>query len=213
MSDSLSKLYNIEKREVIVLIVSIILGVIISIVYSVEVKSKNLELQQNVSEEVIRLHIRARSNSAEDQQFKLFVRDEVLNFIQVEKNTTSVEEAEDYINNNIYEIKKFVDDLIKKEGYNYTSTVLLDEEYFSEKQYGNITLPEGVYNSLIINLDEGEGDNWWCVVFPPLCFIDEEDATFEQESYEILSQNLEEDEINYITSKNNKIKMKFKFFN
>jgi stage II sporulation protein R len=126
-----------------------------------------------IPKESIRLRILANSNQIYDQALKLMVRDAIINHI--EKWLGDAEHLEDARNNlhkNLPHIKKLIGTTIKENGYSYNFHVELAEVPFPSKRYGNLTYPSGMYESLRIILGSGKGENWWCVLFPPLCFID-----------------------------------------
>ena len=119
----------------------------------------------------LRIHVRANSNSAADQDIKYKVKDEVVKFITpyaaqcVDKQT-----AEKVIGGILKDIEKVCDRVLKENGFTYTSRASVRAEEFPTRVYGDLTLEHGVYDALIIELGSGTGDNWWCVIYPPLCF-------------------------------------------
>jgi stage II sporulation protein R len=120
--------------------------------------------------EPFRLHILANSNSAEDQQVKLSVRDAVLEATKDGiLNCKNESEAEEYIKNNLGIIMETANETLAENGFGYTATAETGNFHFPEKSYKGVTYPEGDYRALRIILGDGEGDNWWCVMFPPLC--------------------------------------------
>ncbi len=125
---------------------------------------------EDIRNNVIRLHILANSDSSEDQAVKLLVRDAVLNcdekFFSGEINIENVEEI---FNANKERIKDIANEVLDVNGFDYKTQVSMTEEYFSTRTYENFTLPAGRYTALKIVLGNGEGHNWWCVMFPPLC--------------------------------------------
>lgn len=129
--------------------------------------------QQEIAEKLIRFHVIANSDSDEDQALKLKVRDEILKYITPKlQNSKSLDESREIIKNNDNKIKKIALDIIRKNGYNYNVTSTLGQFNFPVKEYGNIVLPEGTYEAYRVVIGSGEGKNWWCVMFPPLCFVD-----------------------------------------
>ncbi|MEG2086141.1 MAG: stage II sporulation protein R, partial [Clostridia bacterium] len=123
-------------------------------------------------ENFIRIHIRAASDSEYDQAVKLRVKDEVVKYLTKEfANIENKDEAVVVIENNIMQLKQLCDRICGYCGAIYNSTIYLKKEPFPTKTYGDKTFPEGVYDALVIELDKGEGANWWCVAYPPLCFI------------------------------------------
>lgn len=128
------------------------------------------EAEGAIYEDTVRLHILANSDTKEDQNLKLMVRDAVL--MQYGKSLSvfeSVEEAQDELNLKLDEIKEFADGKIKEFGYEYKTCVSLTKEWYETREYDGFSLPCGYYNSLRIIIGDGAGQNWWCVMFPPMC--------------------------------------------
>lgn len=119
----------------------------------------------------LRIHVRANSNSAEDQQVKYEVKDEVVKFITpFVKECVDKERAIEVMTGLLPEIEKVCDKALRERGYTYGARAQIRNEKFPTRVYGDLTLDEGVYDALIIELGTGTGDNWWCVIYPPLCF-------------------------------------------
>lgn len=119
----------------------------------------------------LRVHIRANSNSAEDQEVKYKVRDKVVAFLTpVVAECETKEEAIKKIGENLSGASRVADETLKENGYFYGARASIRQEEFPTRVYGQATLAAGVYDALIVELGTGEGDNWWCVVYPPLCF-------------------------------------------
>ena len=126
--------------------------------------------RQNLRKELIRLHVVAASDSAEDQAIKLRVRDAVTESLTDEMaNLTDVNQAKAYLQENLPKIEAIANRVLEEAGCSDVATVSLDVEEFSTRVYDTFTLPAGVYDALRIVIGEGEGQNWWCVVFPALC--------------------------------------------
>lgn len=125
----------------------------------------------NVHTEYLRIHIRADSNEREAQAVKYKVKDAVVEFLTpyIAECDTKIK-AEKTITSLLKEISAVADSVLKREGFDYTATAKINTENFPTRSYGNFTLDEGYYDALIIELGSGKGDNWWCVVYPPLCF-------------------------------------------
>lgn len=133
----------------------------------------NESLQEDVSNKLIRFHVIANSDNEKDQKLKLKVKDNVIRYIQPKlKQCKSIEESRKVLLQNNKNIIQLAKDTIKSEGYEYKVKSTLSRENFPIKTYGNITLPAGNYQAYRIVIGEGKGRNWWCVMFPPLCFID-----------------------------------------
>lgn len=148
-------------------------------------------LQKGIAKQVIRLHIKANSNSTEDQLLKLHVRDAVITDLQNSlKHATSQKSAESIITSKISDIQKTVKQKLAKEGSPYDAKVTLRNQLFPVKQYGDLTFPAGIYRSLCIDIGNAEGHNWWCVLFPSLCFVNETTAKVPAESKKKLKKSL-----------------------
>ncbi len=123
-----------------------------------------------IRSDVIRLHILANSDNAYDQNLKLKVRDAVLKEgADIFSGNTTKTEALKSISVNKDRLKNIAEKTIRENGYSYKATVRLEDEYFETRSYGEITMPAGKYTAVRILIGSGEGKNWWCVMFPPLC--------------------------------------------
>ena len=122
-------------------------------------------------EQVLRLHVLANSNSVFDQSVKLKVKDEVSKYM-AQKGVSSFEDAIYIANAQKDEIIKTANRVLKENGADYTAQVELGEYYFPKRTYNDLTFKEGNYNAVRLKLGKAEGENWWCVMFPPLCLLD-----------------------------------------
>ncbi len=121
--------------------------------------------------EYLRIHIRANSNSSADQEVKYKVKDAVVEaLIPVLSEIETFDQAIEIISNNFSMIENVANQILQSNGFTYSSKAKIANEYFPTRTYENITLEEGYYDALILNLGSGEGDNWWCIVFPAFCF-------------------------------------------
>ena len=125
------------------------------------------------NEEYFRIHIRANSNSATDQNVKYLVKDEVVEYlIPLLSDAKTKDEAEAIMKLNLQNIESVANDVLKANGFSYTSRAYISFEEFPTREYDGLTLEKGFYDALILALGTGEGDNWWCVVYPPFCFLE-----------------------------------------
>ena len=125
----------------------------------------------SVKDQCIRIHVRANSNSSVDQSVKYTVKDEIVEYLTpYVSDTFTFSEAMSVVESRLDSIKKVADGVLKRHGFTYSSRVRLTQENFPARVYNGYTLSEGIYDALIIELGSGVGDNWWCVLFPPLCF-------------------------------------------
>lgn len=132
-------------------------------------KSNNI-IQQNLKSNLIRFHVRANSNSRMDQTYKLKVRDAVIDQISPELSEAKTkEEAFKILKMQKNRIKNTAQEILKKEGVKQKVNVHFVQEKFPEKNYGQYTFPEGIYDAVRIDLGAAKGNNWWCVMFPDLC--------------------------------------------
>ncbi|MBR1983436.1 MAG: stage II sporulation protein R [Clostridia bacterium] len=142
------------------------------IVLGVVAKTNGNLFQTNT--EVLRIHIRADSNQTEDQQVKYKVKDAVVEFLTPKLSDCNTKsKAEETIKSLLSEIETVCDGVLEENGYDYKSKAKINVEEFPTRVYGGLTLENGFYDALIIELGSGSGDNWWCVVYPPLCFTGE----------------------------------------
>lgn len=169
-------------------------------------------VSSDISDSVFRLHVLANSNSNEDQTLKYKVRDNLLNYMNnICKDCTSKEEAINLVSIHQEEFKQVALETIKNEGYSYDVNIEIGNFEFPTKQYGDISLPAGFYDALKVEIGKAEGRNWWCVMFPSLCFVDISSGIVPQESKEELQNALSDEEYSIISdSSNYGIKLKFK---
>ena len=123
-------------------------------------------------EQYLRIHIRANSNSRIDQNIKYTIKDDLVNYLTpLVSQCNSFDEVVDMIGDNINDMENLCDNILTDNGYSYTSKIMINEEYFPTRAYGEYVLESDFYDAIIVNLGEAKGDNWWCVVYPPLCFL------------------------------------------
>lgn len=166
----------------------------------------------DISDSVFRLHVIANSDSNEDQSLKYKVRDNLLKYMNnICSDCSSKQEAIDLVTEHQEEFKQVALDTIKKEGYSYNVKINIGNFEFPTKQYGDISLPAGYYDALRVEIGEAKGRNWWCVMFPSLCFIDVSSGIVPEESKEELQNILSDEEYSIISdNSDNEIKLKFK---
>ena len=169
-------------------------------------------VSNNLSNAVFRLHVIANSDTNEDQSLKLKVRDSLLNYMNnLCSNCSSKEEALSISTIHQEDFQKIAEQTIIDNGYNYSVKININNFYFPTKNYGDISLPAGLYDALRVEIGEAKGQNWWCVMFPSLCFIDISSGIVDDSAKENLEKNLEEESYTLISDKkNSNIKFKFK---
>ena len=172
-------------------------------------------ISSNLSDSVFRLHIIANSDSSADQELKLKVRDKIIEYMNtLTSNSSDKKDVISIVNNHLDSFKEIALNTIKENGYNYDVKIGIDYSEFPTKQYSNVVLPAGEYKALKIIIGEGSGKNWWCVMFPPLCFVDEEKGIIDKDTDDKLREVLTEEEYNLIAQKTsnqtNRVQIKFK---
>ena len=165
----------------------------------------------DIADSVFRLHVIANSDSNADQNLKYTVRDRLLEYMdELCSNCSTKEEAISIAQQNIENFKQIALDTIKNEGFDYSVNVRIGNFEFPTKHYGDISLPAGYYDALRVEIGEAKGQNWWCVMFPPLCFTDVTSGVVPEESKEDLEETLTDEEFS-IVSDNSSFDFKIKF--
>ena len=177
--------------------------------------SKIDAFSDDYKEKLIRFHVLANSDSEEDQSLKLKVRDDVIDYLQPKlKTSKSIKESEKIILEEKSNLINICENTIRENGYNYDVDIDLGYSKFPTKQYSSVVLPAGEYKSLKILIGNGQGKNWWCVMFPPLCFVDEQNNVIDKETDQKLREVLTEEEYELIVEKDNtkvnNLEIKFK---
>jgi stage II sporulation protein R len=199
---------GIVKVIIALIMLLILLAWIVSSRYA---KDVNAGLSQNL----VRLHVIANSDSQEDQALKLQVRDAIIQYMKSElSNSKDIKQTISIINADLSKIEEVSREVIKNNNSSYSVKASLGNYPFPTKTYGDITLPAGDYQALRVVIGKGEGKNWWCVLFPPLCFIDATHGTIPDNVKQELKNSLTDEEYAIITSADNDqdipIKIKFK---
>lgn len=177
----------------------------------VSIHSYASTISQDLSNNFFRLHIIANSNSDEDQELKLKVRDNIINYMNtLTYSGLSKQEAISLTSENLEVFQEIAKNTIKSNGFDYPVSIEIGNFYFPTKFYGNISLPSGYYDALKIQIGKAEGQNWWCSLFPPLCFVDISSGIIDEQSEEDLKNNLSEEEFEIITNDSETIRLKFK---
>ncbi len=154
-------------------------------------------MQKDIAEEILRLHVVANSDTKEDQALKMEVKETIVTYLRgVMGDAKSVGEARAEIKKRLPEIEDIAKEKMQMEGYDYDADATLGECYFPVKVYGDMTFPAGDYEALRVELGESAGKNWWCVMYPTLCFVDSTYQIVPESSKEKLKASLTEEEYN-----------------
>ena len=167
-------------------------------------------LQQQIATQVLRFHIRANSDTVADQQKKLRIKQSLLEWLTpILSENTSKSETIQCIRKNLPDIRKEANRMAAPEPV----TVTLQKEWFPEKTYGTCTFPEGIYDALRVDIGQAKGHNWWCVLYPSLCFADAMEPSMTEEGEEKLQQVLDEDAYDLLLHPQKlKIRFRLEFF-
>lgn len=190
----------------------IVLGLMVGYAYSQSCKINTFS--NDYKENLIRFHVLANSDSEEDQALKLKVRDKVISYLKPKlEDSESISQSEKIILNEKDKLMDICKETIKQNGYNYDVSINLGYSKFPTKQYSSVVLPAGEYKSLKIIIGKGQGKNWWCVMFPPLCFVDDQNGIIDEKTDKKLKEVLTEEEYDLIMAKNkSEVKnLEFKF--
>lgn len=154
-------------------------------------ESKKTDYQKEISAKVLRFHIRASSDTKEDQELKLKVKNQIVAYLQeLLKDCSSKEMCKTKIKIHFHEIEEIGRKVCQKEGKTVEVHACLTREEFPIKEYGDLIFPSGLYDALRVDLGQGEGKNWWCMMYPSLCMIDGVTETVPKESKEKLEESL-----------------------
>lgn len=188
----------------------IILSLLFCFIF-ISISSYASTVLNNLSDNFFRLHIIANSDSETDQSLKLKVRDAIIEYMNSQDfSDNNKEEVINFVKHNLDKYIQIAENVVKNEGFDYPVSVEVGNFYFPTKIYGNISLPAGNYDALKIKIGNADGQNWWCSLFPPLCFVDISSGVIDEDSKNELKDSLSEEEFAIITSGNETIKLKFK---
>ena len=177
MKTLLSIICSKKVKNSLILLFLLFLYISISAIFYVNAVSKDIE------ESVFRLHVIANSDSEEDQNLKYKVRDNLIEYMNTLCiDVESKEEAIKIANLHLDEFKQIAEKTIKENGFSYPAYVEIGNFSFPTKNYGDVSLPAGYYDALRVKIGNAEGQNWWCVMFPPLCILEDENGKIEDEA-------------------------------
>lgn len=184
--------------------------VITAVLFLGGIKIRQQSLQQGIAEKILRFHVLAASDTKEDQELKLKVRDAVGAYMEEElADALDKSESEELVRLHLGEIEAVAEQTIKEEGYDYPVTASLAYVEFPEKTYGAYVFPAGTYEALEVVIGEGKGHNWWCVMYPNLCFSGSVYEVVDEEAEERLREVLSAEEYEAVFSSGN-VKVEWK---
>jgi len=181
-------------------------------VRKMELNAKVQKTQEHLAQEVFRFHVLANSDSEEDQELKLVVKSGIIEYMKEQlPDVDSAEETKTWAMEHEDNIREAAEAIIREEGYGYSARVTVTTCYFPDKTYGDVTFPAGEYEALRVEIGKGAGKNWWCVLYPNLCFTDAAYAVVSEEGKEELQEVLTDDEYEMVTA-TTEFKIKWYFF-
>lgn len=159
------------------------------------------QTQKHLAEEVLRFHVLANSDSEADQALKMTVKERVLAYLESEMpDTKNVKETKLWLRRHVDELEELSRKTVTEQGYDYPVTAAVTTCWFPDKTYGDVTFPAGNYEALRIEIGAAEGQNWWCVLYPELCFLDAANAVVPEEGKQSLRKVLTEEEYAQVTA-------------
>ena len=189
--------------------VGVLIGILIT---GLIVNAKKSEMQGELAEQVFRFHVLANSDSEEDQALKMKVKEAIIAYMKQElPESDSVETTKKWARVNLVQIEQVAAEIIAEEGYEYSVKAEVTTCDFPDKTYGDITFPAGEYEALRIEIGQAKGQNWWCVLYPNLCFIDAVHAVVPEKGKDELKEVLEEDTYEMVTT-TTRFKIRWFFF-
>lgn len=202
-------------RDKKIFLFSLMLGLIITTVITFYSKSYSENIQAGLAKNLIRFHVIANSDSPYDQQMKRDVRDAILESMDsVLEDVDSIKKTRQLLTDNADYMKQIAERVITEWGADYQVSVSLGSSVFPTKRYGDVVLPPGEYEALRVEIGDAKGQNWWCVMFPPLCFVDITHGVVPEKSKTQLKNILTDDEFDLVLAtrkdKNLPIKLKFR---
>lgn len=202
-----------RRKNLIMTALAVVISALMTVcVWRTESVSVKMEqTQEHMAEEVLRFHVLANSDSKQDQNLKMKVKDTVINWMEEEMTSGNLEETKEFVRSHLSEIEDLASGTIQEEGYMYPVKVSLEKTAFPEKTYGDVTFPSGIYEALRIQIGQAEGHNWWCVLYPNLCFIDSVRAVVPESGKKQLKNVLTEDEYEMVTA-SSRFKVRWFFF-
>ena len=169
------------------------------------------EVSMPLAKEVFRLHVLANTDSDDDQALKLKVKSAIVDSLSpIMSKAPGKAEARKWISDHMEELQTVAAAVITAEGYDYPVTVACETVWFPDKIYGDMTFPHGYYDALRVCIGEAAGQNWWCVLYPPLCFIDLTHGVVPDESKEKLETVLDEDDYNSLFDTESRPRVRFR---
>lgn len=182
-----------------------------------EIKARlEREIQQGIAGEVFRLHVIANSDTEKDQGLKLKVKTRIVEYLkEILGEDANLEETKEAVLTHLTEIEREAENFIEEQGFDYPVEAVVEKTYFPEKTYGDCTFPAGEYEALKVKIGSAKGQNWWCVLYPSLCFLEDTYGIVTEEKKEDLKEVLTAEEFQEIlgdSREKKKLRFGFRWF-
>ena len=182
-----------------------------------EIKARlDREIQQGIAGEVFRLHVIANSDTEKDQELKLKVKTRIVEYLkEILGEDAGLEETKEAVLTHLTEIEQEAENFIEEQGFDYPIEAVVEKTYFPEKTYGDCTFPAGEYEALKVKIGSAKGQNWWCVLYPSLCFLEDTYGIVTEEKKEDLKEVLTAEEFQEIlgdSREKKKLRFGFRWF-
>ena len=198
------------KNNIFVVILSLFLGFTGAFLTAGKTEGAQ-QIQQGIAGQIIRFHVIANSDTEQDQALKLKVKSGIVRYMQtILAGADGIDETRDRIKAHLDDIETLAETVIRQEGYQYPAAARLEQAYFPIKTYGDCTFPEGYYEALRVEIGKAQGKNWWCVLYPNLCFVDAVHAVVPEEEKQMLKNVLTEQEYEAVTG-DAEVRIRFKY--
>lgn len=171
-------------------------AIMICIMHAAQVEGQ--DLQRSIADKVLRFHVRANSDTEEDQALKLEVRNGIIQYLEeLLAGADGLETSKELLYEHMEDVEAIASRVIYEKGYDYEVSIYFTREYFPVRKYGNVVLPPGEYEALRVDIGEAAGKNWWCILYPAMCFVESTHAVYQEE--EELLEVFTEEEYEYVT--------------
>lgn len=198
-----------SNHSFLILVISALIGLTLTLITTHS--DSEASIQKDIAKKIIRFHVIANSDSNEDQELKLKVKDAVVSYISpLLKKSGSIKESESVLIRESDNIKNISLNIIHDNGYSYDVEAIITDTYFPTKVYGEFSFPPGKYHAYEIKIGKAQGKNWWCVLYPPLCFVDVSLGVVDEDGKKMLSKTLTTEEYSAV-SKDCKVAYRFKY--
>ena len=189
----------------------IIILIFAAVLFMKNEENEEERIQKSIASHIIRLHVVANSDSEKDQQLKISVKDKIVAGLQEKlKDVDNLNDARTIIRNETERIEQMATEEMRKQGYDYIATASLGNSYFPIKKYGDMTFPAGEYEALRVQIGQAKGQNFWCVMYPTLCFVDSTYQVVPEESKEELKHTLTDEEYQALLGEDKSVSFGFK---